>query len=364
MELAYTLPRSARQSAMPTQASAIARVDIALFNGFALPKIAAIIEIFQKANALVASQPSGRTRYDVSLLSAAGGRIASSSSVFVWTESVESHRGTNDRHLLFIAGGAGVQQACRDERLGGWLRRRHPVSEIVHPIAEGRLLLEAAGLPSRYCALLSGGNGQGDWRSDGPGERPGDRYAQRALSEAPSAVSTALRIIEEDLGPELAQQVAASVAPLRDRPFNASVTRSAAPQVSEKIMASARWLEANVDRAISIDDAAQVAAMSERNFLRRFKIEIGMTPSDYLLRVRLNMSCRMLVESRLPIDKIARRCGIGSGGQLAKLFRKYLKTTPSEYRLHKGNGFEQPVPGVPQLGSESGQPLQRVEDSV
>src|SRR5579864_8927870 len=158
MDLVHTLPRSARQSAVPMQTNALTRIDIALFNGFALPTVAAIIEIFQKANALVAAQRSGRARYDVSLLSAAGGRIASSSSVFVWTDDVQSHLGTNETHLLFIAGGAGVQQACRDERLSNWLRRRHPFSEIVHPIAEGQLLLQAAGLSSRYCPLLSGGN--------------------------------------------------------------------------------------------------------------------------------------------------------------------------------------------------------------
>ena len=105
-----------------------------------------------------------------------------------------------------------------------------------------------------------------------------------------------------------------------------------APRVSEQITASARWLEANVERPVSIDDAAQVAAMSERNFLRRFKSEIGMTPSDYLQRARLNMSCKMLVESSLPVDKVARRCGVNSGAQLARLFRKYLSTTPTEYR--------------------------------
>ncbi len=323
MELVHTLPRCSRQSAGVTQANDITRVDIALFDGFALPKVAAIVEIFQKTNALVAAQRSGRTRYDVSLLSASGGRIASSSSVFVWTDSVDSHRGTNDMHLLFIAGGAGAQHACRDERLGNWLRRRHPFSEIVHPIAEGRLLLEAAGLPSRYCPLLYGGN------------EPHDLYQTRPLTEAPTAVHTVLRVVEEDLGPELARLVAQSVAPEHRTPFNASISHNATSQVSEKIMASARWLEANVDRPISIDDAAQVAAMSERNFLRRFKSEIGMTPSDYLLRARLNMSCRMLLESRLPVDKIARRCGIGSGGQLAKLFRKYLTTTPTDYRTRK-----------------------------
>ena len=147
------------------------------------------------------------------------------------------------------------------------------------------------------------------------------------------ARSTALRIVEEDLGPDLAQLVAESVATEHKTPFGSSIADKAAPQVSEKIMASARWLKANVDQPISIDDAAQVAAMSERNFLRRFKSEMGVTPSDYLLRARLNLSCRMLVESRLPVDKIARRCGIGSGGQLAKLFRKYLATTPTDYRM-------------------------------
>ena len=324
MELVHSPPPCcSRQATVPEQTSETTRVDVALFNGFALPKVAAIIEIFQKANALSVSPRSGSARYDVSLLSASGGRIASSSSMFVWTEGVESHRGTNDTHLLFIAGGVGVQQACRDERLGNWLRRRHPFSEIVHPISEGQLLLEAAGLPSRYSPLLYG-------RNEARGLHPA-----LPLSEAPDAVATALRIVEEDLGFELARRVAESVEPRHETPFDSSITRSGAHRVSEKILASARWLDANVDRPISIDDAAQVAAMSERNFLRRFKSEIGMTPSEYLLRARLNMSCRMLVESRLPVDKIARRCGIGSGGQLAKLFRKYLDTTPTDYRLRE-----------------------------
>ncbi|MFT4068071.1 GlxA family transcriptional regulator [Paraburkholderia sp.] len=320
MELVDTLPRDSQQSAVSKQADETTRVDIALFNGFALPKVAAIIEIFQKANAMGVSQQSSRARYDVSLLSAAGGRIASSSSVFVWTESVESHHVTSDRHLLFIAGGAGAPHACRDERLSNWLRDRHPFSEIVHPIAEGRLLLDAAKLPSRYCALLYGDN-----------ETRG-AYRALALNEAPTEIATALRIVEEDMGPNVARHVVESFAPQRNAAFDASGSRGGAPKVSEKIMASAHWLESNVDRPVSIDAAAQVAAMSERNFLRRFKSEIGMTPSDYLLRARLNMSCRMLLESHLPVDKIARRCGIGSGGQLAKLFRKYLETTPTDYR--------------------------------
>jgi transcriptional regulator GlxA family with amidase domain len=321
MELNQTMPHASRQRASLAEAGKTTRIDIAMFNGFALPGIAVIMEIFQKANEFVFVTPgqTARSRYDVSLWSAAGGRIASSSSVFVWTEDVNSHRGTNDAHLLFIAGGVGAQQACQDERLRVWLRSRHPFSEVVHPIAEGRLLLEAAGLPSRYRPLCGA-----DRKS---------AYPPGTIGETPGAVPTALRIVEEDLGPDAALLVAESVATEHKSHFGSSITDRAAPQVSEKIMASARWLQANIDQPISIDDAARIAAMSERNFLRRFRSEMGMTPSDYLLHTRLNMSCRMLVESRLPVDKIARRCGIGSGSQLAKLFRKYLATTPTAYRM-------------------------------
>jgi transcriptional regulator GlxA family with amidase domain len=63
-------------------------------------------------------------------------------------------------------------------------------------------------------------------------------------------------------------------------------------------------------------------------------MEMGVTPSDYLLYVRIDMCCRLLVETDLPVDKVARRCGLGSGGWLAKLFRKHLSTTPTEYRAN------------------------------
>ena len=142
----------------------------------------------------------------------------------------------------------------------------------------------------------------------------------------------ALKLVQADFGSEVARQVVDFVRVPVETQFITLVPENASVRVSEKIQASVQWLRANGDRQIAIDQAAQVAAMSERNFLRRFKMEIGVTPSDYLLYVRLDMSCRLLVETDLPIDKIARRCGIGGGGQLAKLFRKHLTTTPTEYR--------------------------------
>lgn len=72
--------------------------------------------------------------------------------------------------------------------------------------------------------------------------------------------------------------------------------------------------------------------MSRRNFLRMFKLEIGSTPSEYLLQTRPGMAGRLLVQTGLPVDKIARRCALGNGDNLAKILRRKWSISPTEYR--------------------------------
>ncbi|AXL49558.1 AraC family transcriptional regulator [Paraburkholderia caffeinilytica] len=307
-------------------AGTVKRIGVILFSGFALPEAAAIAEVFQSANAFTEGEQYGGTRYDVSLLSAAGGRIVSSSSVFVWTEGIEAQRDSERFHALFIAGGGGAIDALRDEHLIAWLRRAHRRGELVFPIGEGRALLDVAGF-GQTTGIRRYGERTGEIAQTGAGKG--------SASTSLSPFQTAVAVVEEDFGAEVARQIADWVAPSTNTRFTAIVRKNASVGVSEKIKASAKWLETNGHRPISIDDAAQIAGMSERNFLRRFKVEMGVTPSDYLLYVRLDMSCRLLVETDLPVDKVARHCGIGCGGRLAKLFRKHLTTTPTEYRMGK-----------------------------
>jgi transcriptional regulator GlxA family with amidase domain len=302
------------------------QIGLVLFSGFSLPETAAVLELFQSANTLAdqESVPHARTRYEVSLLSMAGGRINSSSSVFVWTESVENRRYAQGFHTLFVAGGAGARHALRDERLVSWLRHQGRRSESVLPIGEGRLLLDAAGFERIRAGWDPAERGLGSLPHVAEGGFAGSLTGP---------LRDAFGLIEQDFGSEFAREAAWRVMPRHQQScFTSMIRERAAGQVSERIQASARWIEANGERPITIEDAAQVAAMSERNFLRRFKIEMGVTPSDYLLYVRIDMCCRLLVETDLPVDKIARRCGLGSGGWLAKLFRKHLSTTPTEYR--------------------------------
>ncbi|ANB75629.1 AraC family transcriptional regulator [Paraburkholderia phytofirmans OLGA172] len=301
-------------------------IGVALYDGFALPKVARIIEIFHSANALTDYAAQGGAPYDVRLLSAPGGRIASSSSLFVGSERIEALNGAGYFYALFIAGGSGVKNALRDQRLITWLRYTYASTDLIFPIDEGRLLLEAAA----GRALPYGFH---------DGIRAGDIVVGAANACASpdliNPMQIALAIVQQDLGAEIATRIADWVAPAVQTHLNAIERTNAGACVSEKIRASARWLEENSDHPIAIDDAAQAAAMSERNFLRRFKIEMGITPSEYLLHIRLHKSCDLLAETNLPVDEVARRCGIGCGARLSKLFRQHLATTPSQYRASK-----------------------------
>lgn len=102
--------------------------------------------------------------------------------------------------------------------------------------------------------------------------------------------------------------------------------------MSEKMRDVAEWLAANFAAPVRMGQAAARVAMSERSLLRHFTREIGVTPSDYLTQVRLARACTMLERTALPVDSIARRCGLGSGDYLAHLFRRHFDRTPTEHR--------------------------------
>ncbi|KMZ13754.1 Transcriptional regulator containing an amidase domain and an AraC-type DNA-binding HTH domain [Candidatus Burkholderia humilis] len=152
------------------------------------------------------------------------------------------------------------------------------------------------------------------------------------LDDPKEPIAAALSIIKCDHGAAVARKVSERTVPGAWQKL-ATVLDDTDGGVRQKIDAAARWIRENYVKPISITNAARVAAMSERNFLRRFKAQIGLTPSEYLLRARLDASCMLLAGTDLPVDKIARRCGAGSGDGLAKIFRKRLSISPTEYRM-------------------------------
>jgi transcriptional regulator GlxA family with amidase domain len=101
---------------------------------------------------------------------------------------------------------------------------------------------------------------------------------------------------------------------------------------SERVRVAATWIAANCERHITIAQAASVALMSERNFLRHFARVFGMAPIDYITTTRLARARHLLSSTELSIKSVARHSGFGSGEHLARTFRRMLGQSPTEYR--------------------------------
>ncbi len=303
------------------------RVGIVLSEGFSLLGAGIVAEVFQLANEISVAGRGEYAGYNVHLLSLQGGGIRCSSSVQVWTEELDSRAGSTF-DALFIASGCATSDASREERMPAQLARGADELEI-------RAVLSAAEA-SRATSVF-----------EVPATKADDRF---------EAIKSALTFIVRDLGLEIAREIGERVMPGTNEKLM-PLLGSVGTTVAEKVRRSAQWLRENCDRPISVADAAQEAAMSERNFLRRFKLEMGSTPSEYLLQARLDMTCRLLAGTELPVDKIARRSGMGNGDHLAKIFRKRWSISPTEYRLRNRRDreiivdFATPLPVAPQLAT-------------
>ena len=92
------------------------------------------------------------------------------------------------------------------------------------------------------------------------------------------------------------------------------------------------WARARLPSSLSVAQLAAHAQMSPRTFLRRFRAETGETPAAWITAQRVTAAQVMLESTRLSIEQIAHRAGLGSAESLRIHFRDQLHTTPTAYR--------------------------------
>jgi AraC-like DNA-binding protein len=77
---------------------------------------------------------------------------------------------------------------------------------------------------------------------------------------------------------------------------------------------------------------ARVAGLSQRTFERRFRRYYGVSPRQYVKRVRVRTACRALVYTDDAIAQIAVAHGFPDQSYFTREFREVIGTTPREYR--------------------------------
>lgn len=91
-------------------------------------------------------------------------------------------------------------------------------------------------------------------------------------------------------------------------------------------------LRARISEDISLDELAAEARLSSFHFARMFKQSLGMPPRVYLTRLRMEKACELLESTSLSITEIAQEVGYSSNQALARVFHKYRRMSPSDYR--------------------------------
>ena len=103
-------------------------------------------------------------------------------------------------------------------------------------------------------------------------------------------------------------------------------------KMSDKIKSMIIYINEHYAEKISVKQVALAAFVSERECFRIFRECLRMTPTEYIMNYRLQIACRMLVETQETITKISLNCGLGSSSYFSKIFQDRLKCTPTQYR--------------------------------
>ena len=92
------------------------------------------------------------------------------------------------------------------------------------------------------------------------------------------------------------------------------------------------FIESNFHKSLDLDQIAKEINLSPTYFHKKFKESYGVTPREFLLKVRLKNARRLLLTSDLNFFEISENCGFSSQAYFNFQFKKETGLTPSEYR--------------------------------
>jgi transcriptional regulator GlxA family with amidase domain len=108
------------------------------------------------------------------------------------------------------------------------------------------------------------------------------------------------------------------------------------------------WMVEHLDQPTSLDDLAGRAFLSRRQFTRRFRAEVGVSPWQWLIRRRLDRARHLLEQTDDQIEVISRRCGFPTALAFRTVFKQTVGTSPSQYRRSRAaaesRGCVMPLP--------------------
>jgi transcriptional regulator GlxA family with amidase domain len=149
-----------------------------------------------------------------------------------------------------------------------------------------------------------------------------------------AGIDACLHLVRRELGSEVTNKIARRmvVPPQRDGGQRQYIDQPIPVRCSEGFAPQLDWILANLDKPHTVATLATRAHMSARTFARRFVEETGRSPMQWVTDQRVLYARRLLEETDLDVDRIARISGFGTATLLRHHFRRIVGVTPSDYR--------------------------------
>jgi transcriptional regulator GlxA family with amidase domain len=325
------MPKSPHSSPNPIRV-----IDVLTYPAVQVLDVTGPVQVFATTNDFVADA-GGAPPYRLRLVAPGGGGVTATAGVMLAADPLSKPGEALD--TLLVAGGPGVDAAVENLVLVDWLRRRAAQARRVASVCTGAFLLAAAGILDgrratthwKYCASLA-------QRFPAIRVEPDPIFvcdgAVWTSAGVTAGIDLALALVQEDLGRAVALAVARYLVVFLKRPggqaqFSAALALQAA---DDKFGALHEWVNGHLASDLSLSVLADQAGMSERSFSRHYAEATGQTPARAIERLRVEAARRLLSESRLPVKRVAQRCGFGSEETLRRSFLRLLAVTPQDYR--------------------------------
>ncbi|WP_160082145.1 GlxA family transcriptional regulator [Pseudomonas sp. 8AS] len=285
----------------------------------------------------LANQLAGERLFEVSRLSADGQPVDLGSAQLRVDGDLRLADGAD--LLLIPATGSAIERTLNgNPELLAWLATR-PASQQLASLCSSACLLAAAG-------VLDGRRATTHWALAGAFRQrfprvnlqvdelfteDGNRFCSGG---AQAGLDLCLHLIAWHGGDWLAERVAGALVFERGRGRQSRF----APLLPELLLEDGliapllRWLQQHHAQAIDLPRLARQANCSTRTLLRRFKAATGLTPNDYLQRLRISAAQSALRNPARSLEQVAAQVGYADRATFAKLFKQLCGETPGAFR--------------------------------
>ena len=99
------------------------------------------------------------------------------------------------------------------------------------------------------------------------------------------------------------------------------------------------YVQKNHSQKIKLNEVSSLVSMGNEAFCRFFKKALNKSFFAFVNEYRVNLSCKMLIETNMQISQIAYACGYESLPFFYRQFKKFMECSPLVYRKKYAPAF-------------------------